>query len=56
MEFLLQLFADFLGTPSEDQISEKREEIKEKDIATEPVFEQKVKEENPVIFGLMQFH
>jgi hypothetical protein len=56
MEFLLQLFADFLGTPTEDQMSEKKEEIKEKDTATDAAFVQKDKEENPVIFGLMQFH
>jgi hypothetical protein len=56
MEFLLQLFADFLGTPSEEQISEKKEEIKEKDIAADAVLEQEAKEKDPVIFGLMQFH
>jgi hypothetical protein len=56
MEFLLQLFADFLGTPAEDTTGYK-EEVREQnvEIVDAPTVEEKLEEE-PVLFGLMQFH
>jgi len=55
MEFLLQLFADFLGTPVEEERGEERKEIvEEKKVETVSLSENK--QEDPVLFGLMQFH
>ncbi len=56
MEFLLQLFADFLGTPSDKNMGNREmTEQKEVDVKIAPVAENKIEEE-PVLFGLMQFH
>ncbi|MBZ4677165.1 MAG: hypothetical protein JG782_1785 [Anaerophaga sp.] len=57
MEFLLQMFADFLGTPDVVEENAKTEKVKEKEINTKaaPVGEE-INEKEPVIFGLMQFH
>ena len=56
MEFLLQMIADLIGTPAEDE-SVRQDVTKEKetDIKAAPVAEE-TKEEEPVLFGLMQFH
>lgn len=56
MEFLLQLFADFLGTPEEENLKiqeNKKNEKIEKEVVPVPEI---TKEEEPVLFGLMQFH
>lgn len=57
MEFLLQMFADFLGTPNAEEENAKTEMVKEKEINTKaaPIAEE-INEKEPVIFGLMQFH
>jgi hypothetical protein len=56
MEFLLQLFADFLGTPEEEQrVEETKEMVEEKKVETVSLSEE-IREEEPVLFGLMQFH
>ncbi len=57
MEFLLQLFADFIGDPKEEnkeaiKIEEKK--LEENKSETIPVSKQEV--EKSILFGLMQFH
>jgi hypothetical protein len=58
MEFLLQLFADFLGTPPQEEKVEESEEItvneKSAEMASATPNENVVEE--PLLFGLMQFH
>ncbi|PWD98820.1 hypothetical protein [Marinilabilia rubra] len=59
MEFLLQMFAEFLGSPSVENESEilPEQEVKDEKESTEAVLMQNESiEEEPVIFGLMQFH
>lgn len=58
MEFLLQMFADFLGTPK-NAVEEKArtEMVKEKEINIKAAsVDEEVNEKEQVIFGLMQFH
>ncbi|PRY91861.1 hypothetical protein [Marinilabilia salmonicolor] len=56
MEFLLQLFADIIGTPAEEELVKQANEVVE-DKKVEAVSpSEKIKEEDPVLFGLMQFH
>jgi hypothetical protein len=60
MEFLLQMFAEFLGSPTtenENEIS-RENNIKETKESTEAVLmqDESTEEQEPVIFGLMQFH
>jgi hypothetical protein len=53
MEFLLQLFADFLGTPEEEQrVEETKEMVEEKKVETVSLSEE-IREEEPVLFGLI---
>jgi len=60
MEFLLQMFAEFLGSPSTENESEiiRENELKEKKESSEAVLmrDESTEEQESVIFGLMQFH
>jgi len=58
MEFLLQMFADLLGTPSNNQVNAKSENeiVKTTEIQKEVGAEEENLQEAPVIFGSMQFH
>lgn len=56
MEFLLQLFADFLGTPTGEERIEQVKETVEENKAEMVSLTEETKEEDPVLFGLMQFH
>ncbi len=56
MEFLLQLFADFLGTPvEEERVEEIKKAVGERQVENVSLAENK-NEEEPVLFELMQFH
>ncbi|MFO8001411.1 MAG: hypothetical protein R6U46_09215 [Marinilabilia sp.] len=60
MEFLLQLIADFIGTPVEEEekaLQEKSEKITlESSVETESSAGKEIVTEEPILFGLMQFH
>lgn len=59
MEFLLQMFADLLGTPSNNEVNARAETEKkanQESIAKAPENKEQVEEEKSVIFGLIQFH
>ena len=56
MEFLLQLFADLVGSPVEDEeVSQKNIREKEKKLEIEMPQEEEISEEQ-ILFELMQFH
>lgn len=52
MEFLLQMFANMIGDPDEDQ-TDLREKITKNDADSRAAH---AIEEEPVLFSLMQFH
>jgi len=52
MEFLLQMFANMIGDPDEDQ-TDLREKITKNDADSRAAHDI---EEEPVLFSLMQFH
>ena len=59
MEFLLQMFADLLGTPSNNEVNARAEtekKVNQESIVKNPVNKEQGEEEESVIFGLIQFH
>ncbi|MGQ1891212.1 hypothetical protein ACT29H_12295 [Thermophagus sp. OGC60D27] len=56
MEFLLQMFADLLGTPSTEEVNAKAEIEKAKAVREVTVNEEEKAQETSVIFGSIQFH
>ncbi|MGM0531990.1 MAG: hypothetical protein ACQER7_11635 [Bacteroidota bacterium] len=60
MEFLLQLFADFLGTPVEEEKTPQNNVREDKlKLETEEMLKQEQEEEfseEQILFELMQFH
>lgn len=56
MEFLLQLFADIIGTPAEEERAEQIKEVIEEEKVEVVSRSEEIVEDEPVLFGLMQFH
>jgi hypothetical protein len=57
MEFLLQLFADLMGKPGEEETSVGAHITEKKEIPeAEPGEKKEEVVEGPVLFDLMQFH
>lgn len=57
MEFLLQMFAEFLGSPSIENEDVLNKEIQKETIHPNPApVQNEPDEEDALIFGLMQFH
>ncbi|MCT4590252.1 MAG: hypothetical protein N4A71_20660 [Carboxylicivirga sp.] len=59
MEFVFQILADLLSPVDEKQVKAETKEIVEQakeEVQTEKVTETETKNENPNIFGVMDFH